>query len=207
MKYKPTILNIAATIFIVYNFIVGDWDNWGGVAKIALIGIGILGLLVDFGLQKIVKKYLFLNLIELLILTGIYFFNAQRESELIITLPDNFRGEITLIYGVSESDGLERDILTQNYRLSNINDRIIMTSTRLKNNVPKTKFITESGQELYIQSDTSKIHIEVLKMDTYKCNNEKWNYTVWLIRLNESFKKDKIFSDLKVRLNEICQEK
>lgn len=206
-KYRPTILNITAIILIVYNLFIGDWDNWGGVAKITLIGIGILGLLIDFGIQKIAKKYLLINLIEFLILIGIYFFNAWQERELIITVPDSFRGEIILIYGVRESDKLEIDLLTQNYRISNINNRIIATSTVLDNNVPKTKFITQSGQELYIQPDTTKVHLEVIKMDKYNCNNGEWDYTIWLIRQNELYEKERIILDTKLSLNEICEGK
>lgn len=205
-RYKPTILNIASTLLIICNLVIGDWDSWGGVSKITLIGVGILGLLVDLGIQKLIKRYLHITLIELLILVVVYFFNAWQERDLIITIPDNFRGEIVLIYGVNDANGLDKDLLTQNYQLKNIDDRIIATSTMLKNNVSKTKFITQSGKELYIQPDTAKLHLEIIGMDVFKCDLTKSDYTIWLIRENETYEKERIISNFRMRLNNLCEE-
>jgi len=78
---RLTILNIVSilTILISFIYMALNWkvlsagEGWGVIGILGLIGIGILGLITDFLLKKVIANKLYLNLIELLIIILIFF--------------------------------------------------------------------------------------------------------------------------------------
>jgi len=78
MKYKPTILNISALIFLIgvliatilkYNVLSAN-EGWGIVLMVGLAGIGLIAIGVDFILQLIIKNKKILNIIGAIIVIG-----------------------------------------------------------------------------------------------------------------------------------------
>ncbi len=74
MKYRPTVLNIFSVILIIwinYDFWTdnpaADVEGWGKLALLTFTGAGILGLLIDLGLQSFLKNYKLVNAIEFFI--------------------------------------------------------------------------------------------------------------------------------------------
>jgi hypothetical protein len=75
MKYKPTILNISAGLFLIWiisytilnNDLLSDNGGWGIISMIGLAGIVIVGFLIDLVLQRIIKDMKTLNLVELIL--------------------------------------------------------------------------------------------------------------------------------------------
>jgi hypothetical protein len=78
MKYKYTLLNISALIFLVGILIttiakykvLSAGEGWGIVAMVGLAGIGFLAIVVDFFLQLVIKNKKILNIIEAMVLIG-----------------------------------------------------------------------------------------------------------------------------------------
>ncbi len=76
MTYRLTPLNIVcglATGLVIYSAIKHGPESWVFLITIYFAPVIIIGLLVDFMLQKFLTKYLPTFLIELLLLTAIYF--------------------------------------------------------------------------------------------------------------------------------------
>lgn len=76
MKYRPTPLNIFCGLAIglaIYSAIKPGPEAWGFLLALYLIPIVIVGLLIDFVLQKHWTKYFTTFGSELLLLAAIYF--------------------------------------------------------------------------------------------------------------------------------------
>lgn len=74
MKYRPTVLNISAVIVLIYDgykyfkdFINDIHYPYGAIAMFMTGIIVFSGLLLDYLLQKKIKKYFILNLVGLLV--------------------------------------------------------------------------------------------------------------------------------------------
>jgi len=79
MTYKPTILNISTSIFLLGILFYSIWnyktlsarEGWGIVAMFGLAGIGIFAALADLILQRLIKNRVVINVLGLIILVGI----------------------------------------------------------------------------------------------------------------------------------------
>lgn len=75
MKFKPSILNIYAIIFLVgcigftiYNYDqLSEGEGWGVVGMFGLLGLGVLLLLGDIVLHNIIKNKTIANIIGLVV--------------------------------------------------------------------------------------------------------------------------------------------
>ena len=71
MKFKPSILNIAAVLFltgIIINTIfnygqLSEGEGWGIVAMVGLFGLGIFLLIIDFIIQRFITNKKTTNII------------------------------------------------------------------------------------------------------------------------------------------------
>jgi hypothetical protein len=71
MTFKPSILNIAAGLFLtgiiiytIFNYAqLSAGEGWGIVAMIGLSGFGVVLLILDFVLQKFLKNRVTINII------------------------------------------------------------------------------------------------------------------------------------------------
>ena len=71
MTFKPSILNVAAGLFltgiIIYTIFnygqLSKGEGWGIVAMAGLLGVGLVLLILDFVLQKIFKNRTTINII------------------------------------------------------------------------------------------------------------------------------------------------
>ncbi|MDY2587867.1 hypothetical protein [Winogradskyella aquimaris] len=74
MKYRPTVLNISVVIVLIYDGykyfkdLINDIHYQYGALAMFMTGIIVFsGLLLDYFLQKKIKKYFILNLVGLLV--------------------------------------------------------------------------------------------------------------------------------------------
>jgi hypothetical protein len=75
MKFKPSILNIYAILFLVgcivftiYNYDqLSEGEGWGVVGMVGLLGFGVLLLGGDIVLNNIIKKRIIANVIGLVV--------------------------------------------------------------------------------------------------------------------------------------------
>ncbi|WP_461599937.1 hypothetical protein [Winogradskyella sp.] len=82
MKYRPTVLNISAIIVLIYDgykyfkdFLNDIHYQYGALAMFMTGMIVFSGLLLDYILQKKIKKYLIVNLVGLLVVLVFIFFD------------------------------------------------------------------------------------------------------------------------------------
>jgi hypothetical protein len=77
MKYKPTPLNIASVLFIVYAIYLMVYpgpEGWGFLAALYIVFISIIALVIDFFTQLLPIKYYLKFIIETLILIIFLFY-------------------------------------------------------------------------------------------------------------------------------------
>lgn len=71
--YKPTLLNVAITLLLLYTtigywfwWIKDDYHGWGQIIWFTSLGLAVVVLLMDLGLQKFIKNPWIVNGLELL---------------------------------------------------------------------------------------------------------------------------------------------
>ena len=73
-KYRPTIGNVSAliiTCFAIYFIFNPGIEGWGLLAGISLIFLCLIIVLIDFLLQKFIKNYWAISIVEAVLLTAI----------------------------------------------------------------------------------------------------------------------------------------
>jgi len=81
MQTKPTILNIAAIVHIIYSVVYyfrhgqrGDEEGWGMMATFILVVLGVSAILLDLLLQKVIRRRRTLASVEIPIVLLAWFF-------------------------------------------------------------------------------------------------------------------------------------
>ena len=81
MKISFTILNVAGVVQIVYSIVSyytygqkNDPEGWGMLATIVLVAFGAGAIVLDLILQKLIKRWQTLLLIEIIIVLVAWFF-------------------------------------------------------------------------------------------------------------------------------------
>ncbi|MFN8775925.1 MAG: hypothetical protein ACK5XV_04090 [Flavobacteriales bacterium] len=188
MKHRITILNITSAIFIIWSNYTywtsgynGDAEGWGMLAILVITGAGLLGILIDFGLQKYVKHYWKINGIELVIIAGIWIFNEWAEREKTLIIPDSFKGYVTIVYGVDDAESLYTSVFNLGYTVMVPQSGVLFTSTPKDKDIWDTRFQTKSGELLDYLADSTKIHAIDYENGAYTCNSKTWEYRTWLV--------------------------
>ena len=167
------------------DVIFGEIYEYGFVALILSISIGLFGLVIDFVLQKIFKNYWIINavgLILLLLFIIIYFYNSREKT---IILPDDFSGSFTIVYGVKGANPLFKTKPTFGYQLEITKTRILYTETSLTDDLWNTKFKTTSGNIVY--KDKFDPTVIDLKLGEFNCKGKEWKYRTWVVKSNSQF--------------------
>lgn len=80
-SYKPTLLNVACSVLILYDnytywtaYARGEIYEYGGVALVISMLVALTGLLVDFILQKFVRNAWIVNGAESVVIAIFIFF-------------------------------------------------------------------------------------------------------------------------------------
>lgn len=192
MKYRPTLLNIASILLIVIDnylywssYLKGEIFDYGFIALLLSIIIGLSGLLVDFALQKTVKNYWIINGIELFLLllfTIIYFYNTREKT---IILPNDYSGSFTIVYGVKGENPLFKSNPTFGYEFEINKTKILYTETVLTDDLWNTRFETKSG--LKLGNDKSYPTVTDFKLGKFNCKGQEWEYRTWIVKRNNEF--------------------
>lgn len=184
MRYKPTPLNLASVALIVWAIWTynpqGDSEGWGTLALIILVGFGILGLGVDFVIQRISKKYLWTLFSEIIILFVLLLFNlsTERTQTLVLQKYPDERTYITIIYDVEGEPELPIHWTTWNAEFTIPKSGILLTSSDFDDYLPKTDMKYPDGRYL---SDDPEIGFGRFSFDTIQLNNKNYQYRTWLI--------------------------
>ena len=181
--------------------------GWGEFAVIVFIGFGVLGLIIDFGIQRISKSY-FKTIgteIILIFVVGLIYSYSQRTKTLIIS-DSPTSNYIVTVYGVNEKPKLTDKFLPWSYEVKVPANGILLTSSAFWTDLPETKMVSYSGTELNTdESDWGWIRFSE---DEFDCNGQTFKYRSWMI--NKEFccgYSNKDVDSLKVRLQrQLCDE-
>lgn len=180
MKYRPTPLNIVCGLAIglaIYSALKPGPEGWGFLLTIYLIPAIIIGLLVDFILQKLFPKYLLTFGIELFILTTIYFSYCLTQRTKTLIIPDKFAGKyIVTIYGVENSANLPSG---WNYEIKVPTNGMLLTSSTIDSDLPETKMKTYSG--INLNTDETELGWVRITHDRFDCNGKTYEYQFWMV--------------------------
>jgi hypothetical protein len=185
MKYRPTPLNITSTILLVwilwsYSQSKGDSFGFGAMWVMFVVGACVCGLVTDFVVQRLSKKYLWTFGTEtiLILALGTYYSYSQRTKILII--PDSPTSQyIVTVYGVKDQPKLTDKILPWTYEIKVPENGILLTASSFGSDLPETKMISYSGREL--NTDSSDWGWIRFSEDEFDCNGETYKYRSWMV--------------------------
>ena len=180
MKYRLTPFNIIcglATGLAIYSAIISGPEGWDFLLTIYLIPVIIVGLLIDFILQKIISKYLVTVIIELFLLTTIYFAYCWTQRTKTLIIPDKLKSNyVVTIYGVEKSAKLPHG---WNYEIQIPTDGILKTSSAFEEDLPETKMMTYSG--INLNTDETDLGWVRIIDDKFECNGKTYKYQFWMV--------------------------
>ncbi|MHB1279366.1 MAG: hypothetical protein ACYC1Q_13335 [Bacteroidia bacterium] len=213
MKYRPTFLNLYSVILMVWSYYSywtseyrGGEQDWGALYVVVMTVGGLLGLLVDFALQKRVKSYFYVNGIELLIISGIWLFEAWYKREKTLVIPDNFKGYVTIVYGVKGAEPLFLSPLNFGYSVEISESGILFTSTSKSMDIWTTNFQTFSGILLDHTDDTTTLHASDYEDGEYVCNGKTLEFRTWLVNNHCGWNKEVDIDSMTIPLiREYCE--
>jgi hypothetical protein len=176
------ILSISSIIYAIFIVIKERNLGWGFFAVIALIVIGILLFVVDFGLKKWLKNYKKLFLTELallLIVVVVYNYKFNRTKTLIIPTDFN-KSYVTIIYGVENSKDLSISALTWNKKIEIPQSGILLTSSDFNENLRETDIKMDSG--IYLNSDQTDKGFVRMAESEFQSNGRNYKFRTWKIQ-------------------------
>ncbi len=180
MKYRPTPLNIVCGLAIglaIYSAIKPGPEGWGFLMTIYLIPVIIIGLLADFILQKFLSKHILTFVIELLLLTSIYFAYCWTQRIKTLIIPDKLQSQyIVTIYGVENSARLPDG---WSYEIKVPTNGILLTSSTFDSDLPETKMKTYSG--IHLNTDETELGWGRITHDKFDCNGKTYEYQFWIV--------------------------
>ncbi|MGV3538636.1 MAG: hypothetical protein ACO1OQ_02435 [Rufibacter sp.] len=183
MKYRITPFNIAsgtAIGFAIFYGINPGPMQFGIMLSLFLIIAALLGLFIDFIIQKAAKNYLKIFLFEccLSLILFISYIWTQRTKTLLI--PNQLETKyVVVVYGIDSAPELPKGFLTWRYKIKIPENGILLTSTKMSSDLPQTEMETYSG----INLDTEGSHLSWgrFSTDKFECNGKIYHYQSWLI--------------------------
>jgi len=210
MRYRPTPLNILSAVLIgfsIYSAIRPGPFGFGFLALFYLVPIGVVGLVVDFLIQKLQKNYFRTFAIELLIIGILALGYSWTERTKTLIIPDNLSSNyIVTIYGIDTAPKLPLGLLTWNYSIKFPENGILLTSSDFDKDLPDTEMKTYAGQKL--NSKNTEMGFISFSEDEIKCDGKTYKYRSWMIDSTHCcVYSNKDVDSLKIKLqNIICGE-
>lgn len=185
MKYKPTPINIICGLLIIasiYSAIFPGPMGFGFLGLFYLLPIAIFGLLVDYLGQKTIKSYPRLFLIEIGIVAIISFGFVWQERTKIYIIPDQRDFEfVVTIYNVEDTEELPVNFFTWTYKKEIPENGVLLTSSKISSDLPKTEMFTKSGLSLQDRNDTVDLCFGRASTSKIEIDGKKYDYQAWKI--------------------------
>jgi hypothetical protein len=180
MKYRLTPLNIVCGLtfgLAIYSAVEPGPFGWGYLMTIYLIPFIVIGLLADLILQKLLPNYLLTLVIELCILTVIYFAFCWTQRTKTLIIPDKLQSQyVATIYDVENSAKLPDG---WNYEIKVPTNGILLTSSTFDSDLSETKIKTYSG--INLNSDETELGWVRITHDKFNCNGKTYEYQLWMV--------------------------
>ena len=181
-KITPFLILSISSIFYAIFIVVKERNlGWGFFAVIALIVIGILLFVIDFGLKKWLKNYKKIFLTEFLIsIIALVIYNYQFRTKTLI-IPSDFDKEyVTIIYGVENSKNLSISAITWNKKIEIPKNGILLTSSDFSENLRETDIKIDSG--IYLNSDETEKGFTRMTESEFESNGRNYKFRTWKIQ-------------------------
>ena len=182
-KYRPTpfnIISVGLILFSIYAAIQPGPEGWGILGLFTLLPVGLVGLLIDYLLQR--GKYWRTFAIECAILVLIVFWYSWTQRAKTLIIPDNIRDTyIVTVYGVDRFPALPKGNFSWSYEINFPENGILITSSRINDDLPETEIKTTSGIELNNREDTTELCFGHVSTSSIKCLGKTYDYQVWKI--------------------------
>ena len=185
MKYKPTPINIICGLLLIvaiYGAIFPGPMGFGILVLFYLLPVAIFGLLLDYLGQKTIKGYkrLFLIEIGLVGIIALGFLWQERTKTYII--PDQRAFEfVVTIYDVKDSEQLPVNFFTWTYEKEIPENGILLTSSGIRSDLPKTKMFTKVGLSLQDRNDSVDLCFGRASTSRIEIDGKNYNYQAWKI--------------------------
>ena len=180
MKYRLTPLNIICGLAIalaIYSDIRPGSEGWGFLLTIYLVPAIIIGLLLDLLLQKSFTRYLNTFTAEILLFAILFVCYSLTQRTKTFIIPDRMQSQyLATIYGVENAPKLPNG---WNYEIKIPTNGILLTSSKLDNDLPETKMKTYSGIEL--NSKVTELSWGRISTDKFDCNGKAYKYQLWMV--------------------------
>lgn len=205
MKYKPTPLNLAcalALVYLVYLLFNPGPMAMGGTIILYLIPLIIIGILLDITLQNMFPKFMFTLIVEAVLLAILIFgyFYTNRTKTFVI--PDDFQPKfVAVIYGVRSAQELPQG---WNYELAIPEDGIYFTSSNYSEDLPETRM--RNGKNGELNKSNSNLGWKRITHSQFECKGIDYDYQIWMVDANCCTYSNFEIDSVKVALfNEICK--
>ena len=156
--------------------------GFGFLGLFYLLPIAIFGLLLDYLGQKTIKSYPRLFLIEIVIVAIISFGFVWQERTKIYIIPDqrNFEFVVT-IYNVEDTEELPVNFFTWTYKKEIPENGVLLTSSKISSDLPKTEMFTKSGLSLQDRNDAVDLCFGRASTSKIEIDGKKYDYQAWKI--------------------------
>jgi hypothetical protein len=147
-----------------------------------LLPIALFGFFLDFLGQKKFKNYIRLFLVEIAIIAIISFGFVWQERTKTYIIPDQRDFEfIVTIYNVVDSEKLPVNLFTWTYEQEIPKNGILLTSSSISSDLPKTKVFTMAGLSLQERSDTVDLCFGRASKSKIEVDSKTYDYQAWKI--------------------------
>lgn len=217
MKYRLTVLNLAAGILIagtiintiIHNEKLSSGEGWGILFMIGLIGVGIVGFILDFFVQIFTNtlnrksRNRTRNIIGVIVLLSVYYYTRYQSRSIIVNVPEGYDGIVALVCNVPNQPRIKRNIFTLNAEIDLPANGIIWTSSVLRDNdIPYTDFKYPSGEFINISGTWNNLHSDIL---SYPCNGQTVTFRISnLMGKNGEERIEKKIEEIKFKLSDSC---
>jgi hypothetical protein len=190
MNYKPTPINIICGLLVIdsiYGAIFPGPMGFGILGFIFLLPLAFFGFLLDYLGQKTFKNYMRLFHVEIVIIAIISFGFVWQERTKTYIIPDQRDFEfIVTIYNVADSEKLPVNLFTWTYEKEIPKNGILLTSSSINSDLPKTQVFTKAGLSLQDRNDTVDLCFGRASKSKIDVDSKTYDYQAWKIDKGET---------------------
>ncbi|UZR93475.1 hypothetical protein [Chondrinema litorale] len=182
MIYKITPLNIVsifAILVAIYGAVKPGDMGMGLLALVYYLPAGLLGLVLDYFMQKKLDNLKVTVAIELILLSFVYFgyLWTKRTKDLIVS-QDRKSEYIVFIYGVEHAEKLPFRSYYLYYTLNVPENGIFLTSTKINRDFPVTQVYEKVNVDT---QEREKVPVAKMKTGLLTCDDLQFEYEVWKV--------------------------
>jgi hypothetical protein len=183
MKYKLSPLNLGSGLSIGFAIFYGlnpGPMHFGMVLSIFLTLVALVGLFIDYVIQKAAKNYLKSFLVEVSLLLALFIGYSWTQRTKTLLIPDRPPSKyLVTIYNVDSAPELPSGLFTWSYKIKVPENGILLTSTKMSRDLPQTEIETYSGKRL--NTEEIKLSWGRFSTEEFECDGKTYQYQSWLV--------------------------